>query len=380
MAHPIRKTHPLIKIINGSFVDLPTPSNLSSLWNFGSLLGICLITQIITGLFLAMHYTADTSSAFSSVAHICRDVNYGWLMRNIHANGASFFFICIYLHIGRGLYYGSYMYKETWNIGVILLFLVMATAFVGYVLPWGQMSFWGATVITNLLSAIPYIGDSLVQWIWGGFSVDKATLTRFFAFHFLFPFLIAGASIIHLLFLHETGSNNPTGIYSNMDKVPFHPYFSYKDALGFLIMLTALLMLSLLTPNLLGDPDNFIPANPLVTPPHIQPEWYFLFAYAILRSIPNKLGGVLALLTSIIILMLIPMIHTSKQRSLTFRPMTQILFWLMVSNTLILTWIGGQPVEQPFIEIGQAASTLYFLLFLIIMPLMGWWENKLIKW
>nr|BBA54048.1 cytochrome b [Hynobius dunni] len=380
MAHPIRKTHPLIKIINGSFVDLPTPSNISSLWNFGSLLGMCLIAQIITGLFLAMHYTADTSSAFSSVAHICRDVNYGWLMRNIHANGASFFFICIYMHIGRGLYYGSYLYKETWNIGVILLFLVMATAFVGYVLPWGQMSFWGATVITNLLSAIPYMGDSLVQWIWGGFSVDKATLTRFFAFHFLFPFLIAGTSIIHLLFLHETGSNNPTGIMSNMDKVPFHPYFSYKDALGFLIMLTMLFMLSLLSPNLLGDPDNFTPANPLVTPPHIQPEWYFLFAYAILRSIPNKLGGVLALLASIVILMLIPMTHTSKQRSLTFRPMTQFLFWLMVSNTLILTWIGGQPVEQPFIEIGQAASTLYFLLFLIIMPFTGWWENKLIKW
>nr|BBB21674.1 cytochrome b [Hynobius leechii] len=380
MAHPIRKTHPLIKIINGSFVDLPTPSNISSLWNFGSLLGICLIAQIITGLFLAMHYTADTSSAFSSVAHICRDVNYGWLMRNIHANGASFFFICIYMHIGRGLYYGSYMYKETWNIGVILLFLVMATAFVGYVLPWGQMSFWGATVITNLLSAIPYMGDSLVQWIWGGFSVDKATLTRFFAFHFLFPFLISGASIIHLLFLHETGSNNPTGIMSNMDKVPFHPYFSYKDALGFLIMLTMLFMLSLLSPNLLGDPDNFTPANPLVTPPHIQPEWYFLFAYAILRSIPNKLGGVLALLASIVILMLIPMIHTSKQRSLTFRPATQLLFWFMVSNTLILTWIGGQPVEQPFIEIGQAASILYFSLFLIIMPLTGWWENKLIKW
>nr|BCW03812.1 cytochrome b [Hynobius iwami]BCW03816.1 cytochrome b [Hynobius iwami] len=380
MAHPIRKTHPLIKIINGSFVDLPTPSNISSLWNFGSLLGICLIAQVITGLFLAMHYTADTSSAFSSVAHICRDVNYGWLMRNIHANGASFFFICIYMHIGRGLYYGSYLYKETWNIGVVLLFLVMATAFVGYVLPWGQMSFWGATVITNLLSAIPYIGDSLVQWIWGGFSVDKATLTRFFAFHFLLPFLIAGMSIIHLLFLHETGSNNPTGISSNMDKVPFHPYFSYKDALGFLIMLTMLFVLSLLSPNLLGDPDNFTPANPLVTPPHIQPEWYFLFAYAILRSIPNKLGGVLALLASIVILMLIPMIHTSKQRSLTFRPMTQFLFWLMVSNTLILTWIGGQPVEQPFIEIGQAASTLYFSLFLIILPLMGWWENKLIKW
>nr|NP_659223.1 cytochrome b [Ranodon sibiricus]Q8LWP6.1 RecName: Full=Cytochrome b; AltName: Full=Complex III subunit 3; AltName: Full=Complex III subunit III; AltName: Full=Cytochrome b-c1 complex subunit 3; AltName: Full=Ubiquinol-cytochrome-c reductase complex cytochrome b subunit [Ranodon sibiricus]CAD12084.1 cytochrome b [Ranodon sibiricus] len=380
MAHPIRKTHPLLKIINGSFVDLPTPSNISYLWNFGSLLGICLITQIATGLFLAMHYTADTSSAFSSVVHICRDVNYGWLVRNIHANGASFFFICIYLHIGRGLYYGSYMYKETWNIGVILLFLVMATAFVGYVLPWGQMSFWGATVITNLLSAVPYMGDSLVQWIWGGFSVDKATLTRFFAFHFLFPFLIVGASILHLLFLHETGSNNPTGISSNTDKLPFHPYFSYKDTLGFLIMLMMLTLLSMLSPNLLGDPDNFTPANPLVTPPHIQPEWYFLFAYAILRSIPNKLGGVLALLASIMILMLIPMIHTSKQRSLTFRPMTQFLFWLMVSNTLILTWIGGQPVEQPFIEIGQAASILYFLLFIIFMPLSGWWENKLMKW
>nr|AFX86389.1 cytochrome b [Onychodactylus koreanus]AFX86390.1 cytochrome b [Onychodactylus koreanus]AFX86391.1 cytochrome b [Onychodactylus koreanus] len=380
MANQTRKTHPLLKIINGSFIDLPTPSNLSAWWNFGSLLGICLIAQILTGLFLAMHYTADTSSAFSSVAHICRDVNYGWLVRNTHANGASSFFICIYMHIGRGLYYGSYMYKETWNIGVILLLLVMATAFVGYVLPWGQMSFWGATVITNLLSAIPYMGNALVQWIWGGFSVDKATLTRFFAFHFLFPFLIVGMSMIHLLFLHQTGSNNPTGIMSNMDKVPFHPYFSYKDALGFLIMLSALMLLSLLSPNLLGDPDNFTPANPLMTPPHIQPEWYFLFAYAILRSIPNKLGGVLALLASIMILMIIPLMHTSKQRSLTFRPLTQIMFWLLVSNTLILTWIGGQPVEPPFIEIGQIASALYFLLFIMMMPMLGWWENKLMKW
>nr|AFX86355.1 cytochrome b [Onychodactylus koreanus]AFX86356.1 cytochrome b [Onychodactylus koreanus]AFX86357.1 cytochrome b [Onychodactylus koreanus]AFX86358.1 cytochrome b [Onychodactylus koreanus] len=380
MANQTRKTHPLLKIINGSFIDLPTPSNLSAWWNFGSLLGICLIAQILTGLFLAMHYTADTSSAFSSVAHICRDVNYGWLVRNTHANGASFFFICIYMHIGRGLYYGSYMYKETWNIGVILLLLVMATAFVGYVLPWGQMSFWGATVITNLLSAIPYMGNALVQWIWGGFSVDKATLTRVFAFHFWFPFLIVGMSMIHLLFLHQTGSNNPTGIMSNMDKVPFHPYFSYKDALGFLIMLSALMLLSLLSPNLLGDPDNFTPANPLMTPPHIQPEWYFLFAYAIFRSIPNKLGGVLALLASIMILMIIPLMHTSKQRSLTFRPLTQIMFWLLVSNTLILTWIGGQPVEPPFIEIGQIASALYFLLFIMMMPMLGWWENKLMKW
>nr|BAI63528.1 cytochrome b [Cynops ensicauda] len=380
MAPITRKTHPMLKIINNSFIDLPTPSNISYWWNFGSLLGICLITQIITGLFLAMHYTADTQSAFSSVAHICRDVNHGWLVRNIHANGASFFFICIYLHIGRGLYYGSYLFKETWNIGVVLLLLVMATAFVGYVLPWGQMSFWGASVITNLLSAIPYVGGSLVEWVWGGFSVDKATLTRFFAFHFLLPFLIAGMSMIHLLFLHETGSNNPTGIPSNQDKVSFHPYFSYKDLLGFLLALLILLLISLIVPNLLVDPENFIPANPLMAPPHIKPEWYFLFAYAILRSIPNKLGGVIALLMSILILMFTPMLHTSKQRSLTFRSTSQTLFWLLVANTLILTWIGGMPVEPPFTEIGQVASVLYFLLFIIMIPLVGLWENKLMKW
>nr|BAN04993.1 cytochrome b [Cynops pyrrhogaster] len=380
MAPITRKTHPMLKIINSSFIDLPTPSNISYWWNFGSLLGICLITQIITGLFLAMHYTADTQSAFSSVAHICRDVNHGWLMRNIHANGASFFFICIYLHIGRGLYYGSYMFKETWNIGVVLLFLVMATAFVGYVLPWGQMSFWGASVITNLLSAIPYVGGSLVEWVWGGFSVDKATLTRFFAFPFLLPFMIAGVSMIHLLFLHETGSNNPTGIPSNQDKISFHPYFSYKDLLGFLLALFILVLISLIVPNLLTDPENFIPANPLMAPPHIKPEWYFLFAYAILRSIPNKLGGVIALLMSILILVFVPMLHTSKQRSLTFRPTSQTLFWLLVANTLILTWIGGMPVESPFTEIGQITSILYFLLFIIMIPLIGLWENKLMKW
>nr|BAN04995.1 cytochrome b [Cynops pyrrhogaster] len=380
MAPITRKTHPMLKIINSSFIDLPTPSNISYWWNFGSLLGICLITQIITGLFLAMHYTADTQSAFSSVAHICRDVNHGWLMRNIHANGASFFFICIYLHIGRGLYYGSYMFKETWNIGVVLLFLVMATAFVGYVLPWGQMSFWGASVITNLLSAIPYVGGSLVEWVWGGFSVDKATLTRFFAFHFLLPFMIAGVSMIHLLFLHETGSNNPTGLPSNQDKISFHPYFSYKDLLGFLLALFILVLISLIVPNLLTDPENFIPANPLMAPPHIKPEWYFLFAYAILRSIPNKLGGVIALLMSILILVFVPMLHTSKQRSLTFRSTSQTLFWLLVANTLILTWIGGMPVESPFTEIGQITSIIYFLLFIIMIPLIGLWENKLMKW
>nr|AKM54828.1 cytochrome b [Acipenser oxyrinchus desotoi] len=376
----IRKTHPLLKIINGAFIDLPTPSNISVWWNFGSLLGLCLVTQILTGLFLAMHYTADISTAFSSVAHICRDVNYGWLIRNIHANGASFFFICLYLHVARGMYYGSYLQKETWNIGVILLLLTMMTAFVGYVLPWGQMSFWGATVITNLLSAFPYIGDTLVQWIWGGFSVDNATLTRFFAFHFLLPFVIAGASMIHLLFLHQTGSNNPTGLNSDADKVTFHPYFSYKDLLGFVLMLIGLTSVALFSPNLLGDPDNFTPANPLVTPPHIKPEWYFLFAYAILRSIPNKLGGVLALLFSILVLMLVPVLHTSKQRGNTFRPLSQVLFWALVADMLVLTWIGGQPVEHPFVLIGQVASTVYFTLFLVALPVSGWLENKTLNW
>nr|AFX69359.1 cytochrome b [Pseudoxiphophorus bimaculatus] len=376
----LRKTHPLLKIANNALVDLPAPVNISAWWNFGSLLGLCLIAQILTGLFLAMHYTSDISMAFSSVAHICRDVNYGWLIRNMHANGASFFFICIYLHIGRGLYYGSYLYKETWNTGVILLLLVMMTAFVGYVLPWGQMSFWGATVITNLLSAVPYMGDTLVQWIWGGFSVDNATLTRFFAFHFLFPFIVAAATLVHLVFLHETGSNNPIGLNSNTDKISFHPYFSYKDLMGFVFLLAMLVILSLFSPNLLGDPENFTPANPLVTPPHIKPEWYFLFAYAILRSIPNKLGGVLALLASILVLMVVPFLHTSKQRSLTFRPLTQFLFWLLIADVLILTWIGGMPVEHPFIIIGQIASLLYFSLFLFFSPFAAWIENKILEW
>nr|UFZ13782.1 cytochrome b [Neurhermes tonkinensis] len=376
MNKPMRLTHPLIKIANSSLIDLPTPSNISAWWNFGSLLGLCLIIQILTGLFLAMHYTANIDMAFSSVAHICRDVNYGWFLRTLHANGASFFFICIYFHIGRGLYYGSYKYTHTWMIGVLLLFAVMGTAFMGYVLPWGQMSFWGATVITNLLSAIPYLGTMLVQWVWGGFAVDNATLTRFFTFHFILPFIVAALTMIHLLFLHQTGSNNPLGINSNFDKIPFHPYFSFKDLIGFLILLTSLILLTLINPYLLGDPDNFTPANPLVTPVHIQPEWYFLFAYAILRSIPNKLGGVIALVMSIAILFFMPLIKSNFQ-GIQFYPINQIFYWFMVVLLILLTWIGARPVEDPYILTGQILTILYFLYFIINPMILLMWDNLL---
>nr|ARH53868.1 cytochrome b [Epuraea guttata] len=375
----LRKTFSLFKIMNNSLVDLPTPSNINSMWNFGSLLGLCLGIQIMTGLFLAMHYCPNVDLAFNSVAHICRDVNYGSLIRTLHANGASFFFICLYIHIGRGIYYGSFLLTHTWMMGVTIFFLVMGTAFLGYVLPWGQMSFWGATVITNLVSAIPYIGMTIVQWLWGGFAVDNATLNRFFALHFILPFLVTAMVLIHLLFLHQTGSNNPMGSNSNIDKVPFHPYFSFKDTVGFLILTFILTSISLISPNLLGDPDNFIPANPLVTPVHIQPEWYFLFAYAILRSIPNKLGGVMALILSIAILYILPFTNNKKFQSNQFYPMNKFNFWSLVTIILLLTWIGARPVETPYIMTGQILTILYFLYYTTDPIMSKLWDNIIFK-
>nr|AFI54745.1 cytochrome b [Lamprocoris sp. HL-2012] len=375
MNKPMRKTHPLFKIINTSLVDLPSPSSLSLMWNFGSLLGMCLMIQIITGVFLAMHYTANIELAFNSVVHICRDVNNGWLMRYTHANGASLFFICLYLHVGRGMYYGSYKLMMTWNTGVILLFLTMGTAFLGYVLPWGQMSLWGATVITNLLSAVPYLGSELVKWLWGGFSVDNATLTRFFTLHFLMPFIITAFVMIHLLFLHQTGSNNPLGLNSNYDKMPFHPYFSIKDTMGFMVALLLLSSLVLLEPQMLGDPENFIPANPLVTPVHIQPEWYFLFAYAILRSIPNKLGGVVAMVMSIAIILILPISNQSKFQGNTFYPMNKFMFWSFVVIMIMLTWIGARPAEEPYIFTGQVLTIMYFNYFMMNPIMLKIWDK-----
>nr|YP_010272379.1 cytochrome b [Mimotettix multispinosus]UKE80376.1 cytochrome b [Mimotettix multispinosus] len=363
MNKPLRKSDKIISIVNNALIDLPAPINLSAWWNFGSILGMCLSIQLITGILLSMHYTADIEMAFNSVSHIMRNVNYGWLMRNIHSNGASLFFICMYLHVGRGMYYGSYHLTKTWNMGIIIMLTTMATAFLGYVLPWGQMSFWGATVITNLLSAFPYIGTMLVNWIWGGFSVDNATLSRFFSLHFMLPFIIVMMTMIHLFFLHLTGSSNPMGVNSNLDKIPFHPFFSIKDIMGFCIIITLLMMLTMSNPYMLSDPDNFTPANPMVTPVHIQPEWYFLFAYAILRSIPNKLGGVLALFLSIIILAIMPFSMKAKFKGLQFYPMSQLNFWMFVMTISLLTWIGARPVELPYTNTGLILTILYFLYF-----------------
>lgn len=358
----IRKSHPIIIVLNNSLVDLPSPSNISYIWNFGSILGIILFIQIFSGLFLAIHFCADHLITFSTISHIMRDTNIGSLIRIIHANGASLFFLCIYFHIGRGIYYNSFYLIKTWVSGIIVLIILIATAFIGYVLPWGQMSFWGATVITNLLSAIPYIGSILVEWLWGGFSVNNATLTRFFTFHFLLPFILVLLVIIHLTNLHLTGSNNPLGI-SSFFKISFHPYFLVKDLLGFIFIILILLIVSLEQPYYFGDPENFSPSNPMVTPIHIQPEWYFLFAYAILRSIPNKLGGVLALFLSIFILIILPILK-NQYSSFSTQPREKILFWSFVNLFFLLTWIGARPVEPPYIIIGQIFTILYFLYFI----------------
>lgn len=377
MFKPLRTTHPLIKIVNSSLIDLPAPLNISIWWNYGSLLGLCLVIQTATGLFLSIHYVPNTEIAFISVAHIIRDVNYGWLIRAAHANGASIFFIFLYLHTGRGLYYNSFNLKETWIIGVVMLILVIAAAFTGYVLPWGQIRFWGATVITNIFSAIPYVGQNLVEWIWGGFAVDNATLNRFFSFHFLIPFILIAASAIHILFLHQTGSNNPIGVNSDSDRIPFHIYYSIKDLLGYRLALILFLLIVLFAPNLFTDPENFLNANPLITPIHIQPEWYFLWLYAILRSIPNKLGGVIALAIALLILLVPPFTAPWNKTGTEFYPVNQLIFWVMVGSCAILTWIGARPVEAPYIIIGQAATVIYFIFFILNPLIHLLWDESI---
>jgi len=371
----------ILSILDSHIIDYPTPINLNYMWSFGSTAGLCLVIQIITGIFLAMHYTPHVDLAFSSVEHIMRDVNNGWLIRYLHANGASMFFIVVYCHIFRGLYYGSYINPRghLWCSGVIIFLLMMATAFMGYVLPWGQMSFWGATVITNLFSAIPYAGGAIVEWLWGGFSIDNATLNRFFSLHYLMPFVIAGLTILHLTLLHSVGSNNPLGINKNVDSIPFYPYFYVKDLFSFLLLVALFSFFVFYYPNALGHADNYITANPLVTPAHIVPEWYFLPFYAILRSIPDKLGGVAAMVGAILILLALPVINTSEIRSSKFRPIFGFLYWFIVSDFLILGWIGQKPVESPFIEIGMAGTVFYFMFFLVLLPATGIIEKALIR-
>jgi ubiquinol-cytochrome c reductase cytochrome b subunit len=373
---------PAFSVLNGFIVDYPTPSNLNYFWSFGSLAGICLVIQIATGIFLAMHYTAHVDLAFSSVEHIMRDVEGGWLLRYLHANGASFFFIVVYLHMFRGLYYGSYASPREflWIVGVIILLLMIITAFIGYVLPWGQMSFWGATVITSLASAIPVVGNTIVTWLWGGFSVDNATLNRFFSLHYLLPFIIAGATIVHLAALHQYGSNNPLGTNAAVDRVRFYPYFYVKDLVAWIAFFAFLAFFVYFYPNTMGHPDNYIPANPMSTPAHIVPEWYFLWVYAILRSIPNKLAGVAAIALVFVCLLALPFLHSSPIRSSNFRPLYRKFFWLLTADVLLLSWIGQKPVEDPYILVGQLASVFFFVYFLVFIPFLGKFEHKLLQY
>ena len=361
-----RTRTPLLSILNASVIDLASPPNLTAFWNFGSCLGLILGLQLLSGLFLAIHYTCDSSLSFDSLSHIIRDVRGGWFLRSLHANGASFFFLALYIHIGRGIYFGSYVSKCIWFVGILLLLLVMASAFLGYVLPWGQMRYWGATVITNLFRAFPYVGTNLVFWLWGGFRVENPTLTRFFTFHFLLPFIVSGLAILHLFYLHQLGSNNPLGITSSQDKLPFHWYYSIKDAFGFSVLITALLCVIFFCPQIIIEADNFIPANPLITPPHIVPEWYFLFAYAILRTVQNKLGGVLALLFSIFILALLSFSHFSLIKGLSYYGPVKGYFWCQVSVFVLLTLGGSWPVCQPFVTVSLFLTFFYFSFFFLL--------------
>jgi len=371
---------PILSIIENHAISYPTPSSISYMWNFGVLAAVCLVVQLITGIFLAMHYAAHVDYAFASVEHIMRDVPYGWLLRYTHANGASMFFVVVYVHIARGLYYGSYRSPRiiVWLLGVVLVLLMMATAFIGYVLPWGQMSYWGATVITNLFSALPIIGKYIVAWIWGGFSVDNATLNRFFSLHYLLPFAIAAVTLLHLTALHQHGSSNPLGTISNVDKISFHPYFTVKDIFGAVAFGLLFSWFVFFAPNYMGHPDNYIEADAMVTPTHIVPEWYFLWAYAILRAIPNKLAGVLALFGGILVLMLLPFITASTVQSSVFRPLYKVFFWIFIADWLLLTWLGGMPAEEPYITLAQLTGFFYFAYFIIILPVLSRLEYWLI--
>lgn len=370
---------PILRLAHDSFVDYPTPKNLNYWWTFGGILTFCLLTQIVTGVILAMHYTPHIDLAFNSVEHIMRDVNYGWLIRYIHANGASMFFLAVYIHMFRGMYYGSYKAPREvlWILGVIIYLLMMAAAFMGYVLPWGQMSLWGATVITNLFGAIPLIGDSIATWLWGGFSIDNPTLNRFFSLHYLFPFLITGVVLLHIWALHVPGNNNPAGISvkSEQDTVPFHPYYTVKDAFGLVVFIILFSYFIFFAPNALGHSDNYIPANPLVTPAHIVPEWYFLPFYAILRAIPDKLGGVMAMVGAIAVLFVLPWLDTSRVRSARYRPLFRQFFFIFVADCVLLGYLGALPAEGVYITLARIATVYYFAHFLVVLPLLGLFEK-----
>jgi len=377
----ILKSHPLLRLANSYVIDSPQPSNISYLWNFGSLLAFCLIIQIITGVTLAMHYNPSVLEAFNSVEHIMRDVNNGWLIRYLHSNTASAFFFIVYLHMGRGLYYGSYRAPRTlvWTLGVVIFLLMIVTAFLGYVLPYGQMSLWGATVITNLMSAIPWIGQDIVEFLWGGFSVNNATLNRFFALHFVLPFVLAALALMHLIALHDSaGSGNPLGVSGNFDRLPFAPYFIFKDLITIFLFILGLSIFVFFAPNILGDSENYVVANPMQTPPAIVPEWYLLPFYAILRSIPNKLLGVIAMFAAIVILLVMPFTDLSRSRGIQFRPLSKIAFYIFIVNFLILMQLGAKHVESPFIEFGQISTVLYFSHFVIIIPLISLIENTFV--